>query len=184
MDSDASLLTRVSSGDREALGAIMDRYEARVFQFARALARNEDMAADATQEAFLLLLRSPHSYAPTRGTLQSFLLGVVRIIVLKMFRKKRALAETGLDGVEKVSSDPHPGPPPEQEGQLVALAAAVEGLTPIQRDVVRLRFQHELPLAEIAGALSLPLNTVKSHLRRGVESLRNVVKKGDEYAGV
>lgn len=97
-----------------------------------------------------------------------------------MFRKRRTLAEVGLDGEALEAAAPPSREPFQQKERLDELAAAVAGLNPIQRDVVHLRFQQELPLADIAAALSLPLNTVKSHLKRGVERLRTAMEKGED----
>lgn len=175
---DAALLARVSAGDREAFASVLDRHEARVFRFALSLSRDENMAADATQEAFIFLLRSPGSYAPARGTLQAFLLGTVRIIVLKMFRGRRSRAETELEEGAAEAVEPPPAGARARGELFSRLNDAVEELSPLQRQVIELRFRQELPLADIAAALSLPLNTVKSHLKRGVERLRRDMTGG------
>jgi RNA polymerase sigma-70 factor (ECF subfamily) len=60
----------------------------------------------------------------------------------------------------------------------VTVQASLEKLPAIYREVLLLRFQEELDLAEIASVLSTPISTVKSRLYRGLEDLRGLVAGG------
>lgn len=169
---DEEAMGRLASGEPEALRFLLDRYEGRIYAFALALTRSPDEAADIVQDAFLVLLRRPDAYDPARGALGAFLLGVARNLALKHWRARRrerpleeaAQAESGEDARSERRL--------ESEGEAAALRSAIEGLSPVQRQVVALRFQQEQALEEISAAMLLPLNTVKSHLRRAVLRLR------------
>ncbi|HBL15489.1 MAG: hypothetical protein A2X36_11970 [Elusimicrobia bacterium GWA2_69_24] len=171
---------RTASGDREAFRLILERHEARVFHFALALLRSEDAAADVTQDAFLVLLRNPGAYDPGRGGLGSFLLGIARNLVLKEFRrrKREAAEEVPADGMP--GRDAPAGLELERRERAARLREAVASLSPAQQQVLTLRFQQELDLQGIAGLMLLPLNTVKSHLRRAILSLREATGGGDD----
>lgn len=175
---DEAALERLASGDPEALRFILGRHEGRVYAFALALTRSPDDAADVTQDAFLVLLRRPDAYDPSRGPLGPFLLGVARNLVLRRWRERRA--ERPLEAAGEVASqaDARAGLRLDREEEAVALRAAVETLSPVQRQVVALRFEQERSLKEVSTAMFLPLNTVKSHLRRAVDRLRRQLGHG------
>ncbi len=175
---DEEAVRRLASGDREAFRVILDRHEERVFHFALALARSTDTAADITQDTFLVLLRNPDAYDPARGALSSFLLGIARNLVLKEFRRRKR--ESGLaDADDLPAREAVAGEKVEKEERLIELRAAVVELSSVQRQVVTLRFQQELALREIAEVMLLPLNTLKSHMRRAVMNLRKAIGGGD-----
>ena len=175
---DGEALGRMASGEPEALRFILDRYEGRVYAFALALTRSPDDAADVVQDAFLVLLRRPDAYDPARGTLGAFLLGVARNLVLNRWRARR-LERPLEEGAGAASEqDARVARRLESEGEAVALHDAVGRLSPVQRQVIALRFQQEQPLEEISGTMMLPLNTVKSHLRRAVLRLRSDLGHG------
>ncbi|MBI5595591.1 MAG: sigma-70 family RNA polymerase sigma factor [Elusimicrobia bacterium] len=175
---DAAALERLAAGEPEALAAILDRYEGRVYAFALALTRSPDDAADVTQDAFLVLLRRPDAFDPARGALGAFLLGVARNLVLKRWRSRRAERPLEEAGAVASQEDERAGRGLEAEEQAQALRDAVGRLSPVQRQVVTLRFQQEQSLEQVSGTLLLPLNTVKSHLRRAVERLRRELGHG------
>ena len=78
------------------------------------------------------------------------------------------------------AADPGPEEMIEQAEVLVRLAAAVEQLPVPYRMVVALRYQAEMSYEEIAAALNLPVNTVRTHLRRAKQRLRQLLEGDDE----
>lgn len=172
-EEDAEALRGVASGRPEALRAVMDRYEARVYHFTLALMRSRDKAADVVQDAFLVLLRSPESYDPGRGSLLSYLIGIARNLALREFRRAKR------EAAGRIPEGREPGVEAGLVGREDArrLASAVGELSEAQKQVVAMRFQAGMPLQGIADAMLLPLNTVKSHLKRGVERLRKMMRE-------
>jgi RNA polymerase sigma-70 factor (ECF subfamily) len=174
---DSNLLLDMRRDRIQAFILILERYQDRVFGFVRALVGDENQAADITQDVFLVLLKDPQVYEPDRGTLLPFLLGIARNLALKEFRReRRELAAHDRAALQPVVLNA----PPEAD-EPARLSKAVATLTSIQKQVVVLRFQQELSLGEISETLLLPLNTIKSHLKRAVDRLRSAFDQEDPH---
>ena len=178
---DRALVEATLAGDRQAFGVFVERETRAVYRAClRILGRPHD-AEDVTQESFVAAYRAIGSYrgdGPLRGWL-------LRIATRQAFRRLAQRRPTSaMDTVpEPYLADSRTDPTriavaSELRGEL---REAVEALTEPYREVVALRFFAELSLAEIADATGRPINTVKTHLRRGLERLRPLFgAEGDE----
>jgi RNA polymerase sigma-70 factor, ECF subfamily len=169
---DRALVEATLAGDRQAFGAFVERETRAVYRAClRILGRPQD-AEDVTQETFVAAYRAIGSYrgdGPLRGWL-------LRIATRQAFRRLAQRRHTAaIDSVpEPLLADSRTDP------TRIAVASelrselrdAVEALADPYREVVALRFFAELSLAEVADATGRPINTVKTHLRRGLERLR------------
>ena len=169
---DRALVEATLAGDRQAFGVFVERETRAVYRAClRILGRPHD-AEDVTQESFVAAYRAIGSYrgdGPLRGWL-------LRIATRQAFRRlAQRHPTTAMDTVpEPYLADSRTDP------TRVAVALelrtelrdAVEALPEPYREVVALRFFAELSLAEVADATGRPINTVKTHLRRGLERLR------------
>ena len=174
---DRALVDAVLDGDRDAFEIVVERESAAVFRVClRILGRPRD-AEDATQETLVSAFRSLGTYRGD-GSLHAWLM---RIATRHAFRKVSQRRPTApLDEVgEPILADPGSDP------ARLALAAernagirgAVSSLPERYREVVALRFFGEMTLSEIADVTGRPVNTVKTHLRRGLEALRPAVEE-------
>ena len=169
---DRALVTAVRSGDRDAFGLLVDRETAAVYRTClRILGRPHD-AEDVTQESFVAAYRSIGQFRG-EGSLRGWLLRIATRQSYRRLAQRRPDAELDAIGEARLadtSADP----------TRVVVAAerredvrrAVNELTDPYREVVALRFFGEMSLAEVAEATGRPINTVKTHLRRGLERLR------------
>ena len=173
---EGALLRRAAAGDRHAFGLLVRSHQEGVYRWVRRLVRDEETARDLAQDTFL---RAFHGLPGFRGDaafgtwLRTIATNVVRSHV------RRAAA------VEVVPLDPAlaaPGPSPEaaavQAGERRALAAAVAGLPPRQREVVTLRIYRELPYAEIARLVGSTENAAKVNFHHALKQLRRVLAEG------
>ncbi len=169
---DRALVEATLAGDRQAFGGFVERETRAVYRAClRILGRPHD-AEDVTQESFVAAYRAIGSYrgdGPLRGWL-------LRIATRQAFRRLAQRRPTvAIDTVpEPYLADSRTDPTriavaSELRGEL---RDAVEALPEPYREVVALRFFAELSLAEVADATGRPINTVKTHLRRGLERLR------------
>lgn len=169
---DRALVEATLAGDRQAFGVFVERETRAVYRAClRILGRPQD-AEDVTQESFVAAYQAIGGYrgdGPLRGWL-------LRIATRQAFRRLAQRRPTvDVDAVpEPFLADSRTDPP-----RLVValelrseLRDAVAELPPPYREVVALRFFAELSLAEVAEATGRPINTVKTHLRRGLERLR------------
>ena len=165
------LLRRVSNGDRAAFRAVYDLTARRLFGIALRITRDRAMAADALQDAFVQIWRNAARFDPARGNAEAWLAALVRYRALDLVRRKE--------------NDPPPDSLPGDdmpdlsaldrlEGGAAAadLRRCLEALAPDRRDLVLLSFVQGLSHAELAARFASPLGTIKSSIRRALESLR------------
>lgn len=162
-----SLLARASAGDTAAFATLVCRHQRLVYSLALRMLSDGPRAEDLAQEVFLQLYRSLASLESDEH-LEFWLRRVTMHRAIDRLRREpklplAPLAEAEIAMSESVDADPL------LERRLRALVA---GLPPAARAVVLLRYQEDLDPMEIARTLKMPVNTVKSHLKRSLALLR------------
>jgi RNA polymerase sigma-70 factor, ECF subfamily len=174
---DAELMLRVQADERDAFGELYDRFGARAYRYAYAVARDR-RAEDILQEAFLSVWRSRGSFRPEYGEVGPWIMGIVRQRAIDWLRHN-GRHDSRRAGVEQVDGR-HSAPGSVEETIAERDAAArlrgtLARLPAAQRDVITLAYFGEMTTTEIATALRLPLGTVKGRMRLGLEKLRDGV---------
>jgi RNA polymerase sigma-70 factor (ECF subfamily) len=165
------LVQRFRDGDPAALRAAYDRHGRVVFTIAlRALGAHHD-AEDVTQQVFVRAWRARTTLDPGRGTLGGWLVGITRRQVADRLTA-RARERQVLEQLAATTWPPATGSPTDDVVDAVVVADALDDLPPQQRTVVRLAVFDDLTHQQISTLTGLPLGTVKSHLRRGLQRLR------------
>jgi RNA polymerase sigma-70 factor (ECF subfamily) len=179
------LLAAVALGDRKAFRTLYDATSARLFGFALRILRKDELAEEALQDAFVSIWHAASSYQLHLSAPLTWMAAIVRNKALDAHRRLRASGETAFapgdcDPVEALQ-DSAAGP--QERAQLsreaLALAACMERLAGRQRQAIGMAYLHELSHSEVAARLSLPLGTVKTWIRRGLERLRDCLTKGE-----
>ena len=160
-------LALARGGDATAFAAIVRRHQSMVFSLALHVLQSRAAAEDLAQEVFLELYRSLRRIESPEHVMW-WLRRVTSHRCIDELRRLRHRRELPMDTVPDRGASP-PARELFLEGRLQQLVAR---LPPRARMVVVLRYQEELEPAEIAEALSMPVNTVKSHLRRSLAVLR------------
>ena len=173
--SDEDLLAGLKAGEPGAFEALFRRFEAPLYRFFLLSHGNHHLAEDQCSDTFVTLVSAIHRFRGDAERLGGFVFGVARNVLRRWRRRNRFRPmplERALD-----AADPHAGPfrsVAEREALRQAIGF-IEAFAEPVRMVLILRFLQGLPLDEIARALSLPLNTVKSHLRRARKRLREQI---------
>lgn len=174
MDEDNALFSKARVGDPESLRQLVERYHRPLFGFLYRLLDDPSLADDLAQQTFIRLLTFTGD-APTR--LQSWLFTTARHLAYDHFRSARVRRESAIDFTDGLDTLlPIPENTPEQviiaadEQRIVA--QSLQRLPPEQREVVILRFYHDLSLAAIAEVVNAPLGTVKSRLFHALKKLK------------
>jgi RNA polymerase sigma factor (sigma-70 family) len=164
---ETTLEERFVRGDEAALRAAFEAHGALVHTLCRRLVGDD---AEALTHRFLLVSgRGPHGFDPSRGSLASWLAGISRFKAIDHLRARGRR-------VVLVSED-H-GAPAMVESRVDEVAdrlivnLALSDLPPERRHVLELAFFEDLSHGDIAARTGLPLGTVKSHVRRGLASLK------------
>ncbi len=134
-------------------------------------------ADDMVQNCYLRALRGWEKF-DKRGSRQAWLWGIAKRTCADWFRKKIRKSETvglaNLDDFEGSSLER------SDADRIEAVWAAVKELGAEQGEVVHLRFAAGLSYAEIAGALDIPVGTVRSRLHRGLKAIRKKIKGNED----
>ncbi|MEY4882758.1 MAG: hypothetical protein RIS34_612 [Pseudomonadota bacterium] len=184
MNSDTSdleliqLLERVARHDHAALKALYDRCSSKLFGLAVRVVGNREWAEDVLQEAFLTIWRSSGDYRASLSPPMAWLGLIVRSRGLDFLRRRTA-ERTGLtQELDEVLADtlegntPNPMDTAQASEQAWALHQCLGRLDNRQREVVSLAYIRDLSHGELSQQLKLPLGTVKTWIRRGLDQLR------------
>ena len=158
-------LSRARAGDHDAFAEIVAEHEAMVFSLALHFGYDRGRAEEIAQDAFLQLYRNLDRIE-TRAHLVHWLRQVTVRRCIDLSRRHRGFT-VPLDAVELPVND-RPGDPFLSR----RLRDLVADLPEKQRAVLLLRYQEDLDPSEICTIVGLPVNTVKSHLHRALQSLR------------
>ena len=162
------LLLQARAGSAPAFASIVEAHEGSVFSIAYRMLNNRAQAEDLAQDVFLQLYRK---------------LDAIESLDHLGFWLRRVASNLAIDWLRRV---PYTATQPLDEGAHVAAAATEEDplmsrelarllgeLPPAPRAVMVLRYQEDRDVTEIAAALDMPVNTVKSHIKRSLTALRS-----------
>jgi len=172
----------VERQDADAFELVYDRHGGAAFSLAYRIVGDRGGAEDVTQEAFLSLWRSGAKYDRTRGSVRTWLLGVVRNRAIHALRREATRAPTVDLDLERL---PDRGPTAEltdtealRQEAAREVRGALEVLPADQLKVIELAYFGGLTHSEIAEALGMPLGTVKGRMRLAMEKIRALLAEG------
>jgi len=172
---DDEVARRFAAGDEQALVWAYERWAATVHGMAvRAVGGGPD-AEDITQQTFVSAWTGRAGYSLDRGPLAAWLIGICRHRIADAFagrdrtRRSAAAAETVARELPATSSPPADS----RVADRLLLLDELDRLDQPQRGIIELAFFEDLTHVQIAARTGLPLGTVKSHIRRTLERLRD-----------
>lgn len=173
-DDDLSeLLRRIAAGDRGAFRRLYDLQASRLYAVALRVTRQGPFAADAVHDAFLQVWRNAGRFTTARGSPEAWLLSLVRYRALDIVRRRgRELAQDEFDPAEPVDEAPDPLQQLASSRDAAALHDCLRQLEADRRKLVLLAFVDGLSHSEVAERAGMPIGTVKSWIRRSLQSLR------------
>ena len=162
-----SLLLQARAGDRNAFTALVRAHQGSVFSIGLRMLSRRDAAEDLAQDVFLQLYRKLDSIESLEH-LGFWLRRVAANLAIDRLRRLPYSATQPLDeGAEVAAQEPEDDPLMSRE-----LTRLLGELAPHPRAVMLLRYQEDRDVAEIGEMLDMPVNTVKSHIKRSLTALR------------
>jgi RNA polymerase sigma-70 factor, ECF subfamily len=179
---DEDLMTLVERRDADAFAILYDRHGGAAYSLAHRIVGDPSVAEDVTQEAFLSVWRSGARFDPTRGSVRTWTLGIVRNRSIDALRRLAGSApKLDLDDDGLLEAQPA-GERTEGEAIRRETARTVRGalrdLPAEQSEVIGLAYFGGFSHSEIAEILGMPLGTVKGRMRLGLEKIRVSLAEG------
>jgi RNA polymerase sigma factor (sigma-70 family) len=172
--SDESLLARVARGDDDALGSLYDRFGRVAYGLALRIVRDERLAEDAVQEAFLAVWRQAASFRPERANARAWVLTFVHRRAVDLVRREERRRTEPLEP----EAEPATGSTAEAaelRRRREAVQHALAQLPEEQRRPIELAYYGGLSQSELAERLGEPLGTIKSRMFTGLKRLRELL---------
>lgn len=166
--------------DEKSFSIYEERFAQWVAEFRRsiygylfAMTQDAHLAEDLMQETFCKAWISREQYVE-QGTPGAYLFRIADRILRDYYRKKRETLcdEETWTELALRDQDVFPDEKLQQKEEILRLQETLRSLSPIQHRVLTLRYFSQLKFAEIAQIVEMPLNTVLSHVHRGLEELR------------
>lgn len=174
--SDEALVALVARGDETALGELYDRVSRVAYGLALRVLRDERLAEDAVQEAFLQIWRSAASFRPERAKASTWILTLVHRRAVDLVRREERRATEPL-------TDETPVPEARERTEDAAwlrfererVQRALSQLPDVQREALELAYYGGFSQSELAERLGVPLGTIKSRMFSGLARLRELL---------
>jgi RNA polymerase sigma factor (sigma-70 family) len=173
--SDEALVSLVASSDDEALAELYDRFGGVAYGLALRILRDDALAQDAVQDAFLGVWRTADRFLPERAKASTWILTLVHRRAVDLVRRENVRRG------EPLEHAPEPAAPETVEGEATlgfqrrVVQEALKGLPPEQREALELAYYGGLTQSQLAERLGQPLGTIKSRMFMGLARLRDLL---------
>jgi RNA polymerase sigma factor (sigma-70 family) len=177
--SDEALVALVGRSDETALAELYDRIGGTAYGLAYRVLRDEALAEDAVQDAFLGLWRNAGSFLPERASASTWILTLVHRRAVDLVRREQRRR------TEPIETAPEPADGSAADVAWLRLErervqAALRQLPDQQREAIELAYYGGYTQSELADRLGQPLGTIKSRMFAGLSRLRELLDEGTE----
>jgi RNA polymerase sigma-70 factor (ECF subfamily) len=177
IDEIEDLIARVALGDRAAFSVLYDRTSGKLFGVVLRVLQDRASAEDVVQEAYMKIWRHAARYSANGLSPMTWMITIARNTAIDRRRQVRAAVDLD-DVADHLTS---PGPNPEQSavaaGEARRIAACLDELDADRGAAVRGAYLDGQSYADLAARFSVPLNTMRTWLRRSLQSLRECMAR-------
>jgi RNA polymerase sigma-70 factor (ECF subfamily) len=172
---DEELMLRVQEGDSIAFSVVYDRHRTVAYSLAYRMCGRRGTADDVVQEAFLSLWKASGRYDAKRGSVRTFVLGIVHNRAIDALRRStvhesRRASDEGIE--ERFEARDRTDAEVARRDEAAEVRSAIDELPADQQKVIELAYFGGFTHSEIAEMIDTPLGTVKGRMRLGLEKLR------------
>ena len=178
---DEDVIRLVRRGDARAFEIIYERHSAAAFSLAYRMMGTRAGAEDVTQEAFLAIWRSAARYDAARGSLRTWVLGIVHHRAIDALRRamvhdRRRAGDEGIE--ERFEAAERTDVEAARRAEAGTVRGAMETLPADQCQVIELAYFGGFTHTEIAEILEAPVGTIKGRMRLGLRKMRAQLGEG------
>ena len=172
---DEDLMQLVKRGEARAFELVYERHSGAAFSLAYRMCGNRVAAEDVTQEAFLAIWRSGARYDRARGSVRTWVLGIVHNRAIDSLRRsvvhdRRRASDEGIE--ERFEAKERTEAEVARRDEARSVRELIDELPAEQSRVIELAYFGGFTHTEIAEMLKTPIGTVKGRMRLGLEKLR------------
>jgi RNA polymerase sigma-70 factor, ECF subfamily len=179
METEAAFLERVQRFDEGALAEVYDRYSPAIYRYSARLLGNGDQAEECVAETFSRFLVALRNGRGPQEHLQAYLYRIAHNWITDTYRRQPPPA-LPLDPELSAGSEQDPQHAAAERLDQQKIRAALQLLTPEQRQIITLRFLEDLPIEEVAQAVKKPAGAVKALQHRALAALRRILLPEEE----
>jgi RNA polymerase sigma-70 factor, ECF subfamily len=173
---DEDLMQLVRESDPDAFAVVYERHSSVAFSLAFRMCGKQGLAEDVVQEAFLSLWRSGSRYDRTRGSVRTWVLGIVHNRAIDALRRgvvqdRGKISDEGIE--EHLEAPERTDVEVGRREDAREIRTALEGLPADQSRVIELAYYGGFTHSEIASMLDTPVGTIKGRMRLGLQKMRS-----------
>jgi RNA polymerase sigma-70 factor, ECF subfamily len=179
---DEEVMQLVRRGDPKAFEIVYERHSSAAYSLAYRMMGSRAGAEDVLQDAFLSAWRSGERYDPSRGSVRTWVLGIVHHRAIDALRRatvhdRRRAGDEGIE--ERFEARERTDVEAARREEAVTVRAAMDSLPADQCQVIELAYFGGFTHTEIAEILGAPVGTVKGRMRLGLKKMRERLAHGE-----
>lgn len=171
-----NLVRSTARGDQIAFKELYSETSPRLFSLCLRMLKDREWAEEVLQEAFVKVWHYASEYHEDRGCVTTWLTSIVRYRALDHLRAHKATESLDNQLTEQVSSEADPLQWLTRGDEINALELCLDQLTDQQKQLIVMSFIEGLTHQELMQRIPTPLGTIKSWIRRGLQSLRRCLQ--------
>jgi RNA polymerase sigma-70 factor (ECF subfamily) len=174
--SDEAVVALVARSDERALAELYDRYGGPAYSLARHVVRDQALAEDAVQEAFLAIWRGAERFVPERAKASTWIMTLVHRRAVDLVRREQRRRADALPDAEPAAGDPSAEEAVWLRLERERVQEALRQLPDRQRETLELAYYGGFTQSELADRLGRPLGTIKSQMFAALSTLRDLLE--------
>ena len=172
-DSSTVSIAALKAKEKKAFENLYDKYSGALFNIILRIVNSNEVAEDVLQESFLKIWKNIDSYDDTKATIFTWMLNISKNTALDALRKANSRPSIKTDTDNPFISNLQSV---QMNTDSIGLKNSLKYLTPEQNVVIQAIYFNGLTHEEASKALDIPLGTVKTRIRMGLTTLKNVFK--------
>jgi RNA polymerase sigma-70 factor (ECF subfamily) len=172
MDNLASLLNRVSLKDRSAFSTLYEKSAPKLFAIVLRILKDRQEAEDALQEVFIKIWQRADRFSAEEGKPETWMAAIARNHAIDIIRARKPTSSSIDEAYDLASSDPDPEAAAINSSEGSRIETCMRTLESDRADAVKRAYVEGLSYQELADIYNIPVNTMRTWLRRSLLKLR------------